>query len=235
MRLLRSELAKERMADPEKRAAISDAMKARWKDPVFRQRMLANRKNAPKINDGLTKVQRYRLKDIEAYRKKKAAWARTPEQRAKRREQQRRWREKNRARHNELARQSHQRNKHKHIARNMNHHLLKSFGITVEQKKDMVIAQQGLCLICSEPFASSRSTHVDHCHATGKVRGILCHRCNTKLGWFERYKDVILAYVCDTIRCVWCGWPHDASRCWNGPAHREAPAVDDRHAASVTA
>jgi uncharacterized Fe-S radical SAM superfamily protein PflX len=148
--------------------------------------------------DGLTKTERYRLKDIDEYRAKKAAYARTEQERKKRREYMRIWREKNREYSNELARASHQRNKHKHVDKKIEYALRKSFGIGIAEKAVMVSNQNGVCKICSEPFKNSRSTHVDHCHKTGKIRGILCHVCNTKLGWFEKYREAVMQYA-DTV------------------------------------
>jgi hypothetical protein len=147
--------------------------------------------------DGLTKDQRYRQKDLEAYRKLKREYARTPEERKKRREYMRVWREANREHHNELARQSHARNKHKHVDRNRNYHLVATFGITLERKHEMMAAQDGKCLICIRPFTLTGGgrPHVDHCHATDVIRGILCNICNTKLGWFEQFGDSVLNYL----------------------------------------
>jgi hypothetical protein len=195
VRKLRSTLTSELMADPERRAHLSEVMREKWKDQEYRDAAIKKLKRGPRIADGLTKTERYRLKDVEAYRKKKRDFARTPAERAKRVAYMRKWREKNRERHNELARESHKRNGHKHKDRNINSHLMRSFGITLEQKRAMVVSQGGVCLICLEPFKSARSTHVDHCHSTKRVRGILCHRCNTKLGWFERYSDVVKNYL----------------------------------------
>lgn len=141
------------------------------------------------------KSARYRAKNVQAYRERKSALARTDEHKAVRREYMRKWREENRERHNELARQSHRRNAHKHVERNADYHLRAKYGISRQDKADMVAAQNGLCLICAEPFSSSRSTHVDHCHRTGCVRGILCHRCNTKLGWLETHEAAITQYL----------------------------------------
>ena len=45
--------------------------------------------------------------------------------------------------------------------------------------------QNSKCAICSKDLERiSRSTHVDHNHLTGEVRGILCHHCNTAIGLF---------------------------------------------------
>lgn len=43
-------------------------------------------------------------------------------------------------------------------------------------------AQCGLCAICGERCSSFKELAVDHCHTTGKVRGLLCMQCNTALG-----------------------------------------------------
>lgn len=60
----------------------------------------------------------------------------------------------------------------------------KHYGITLEDYQRMWIAQLGLCAICwREP--EGRDLVVDHDHATGKVRGLLCDRCNTGMGQFE--------------------------------------------------
>jgi hypothetical protein len=48
-------------------------------------------------------------------------------------------------------------------------------------------AQVGRCAICPEPlrFIGQAGAHIDHDHTTGRVRGLLCARCNQALGWFE--------------------------------------------------
>lgn len=55
----------------------------------------------------------------------------------------------------------------------------------------MLAAQGGLCAICREAPA----THVDHDHATGKVRGLLCFNCNGALGQFRDRQDLMLRAV----------------------------------------
>lgn len=58
-------------------------------------------------------------------------------------------------------------------------------GITIEQHAAMLSAQNGLCAICKGPPPAHRSLDVDHCHATNKVRGLLCSSCNVALGHFR--------------------------------------------------
>jgi hypothetical protein len=62
--------------------------------------------------------------------------------------------------------------------------LRKRFGITANQYDGMYLSQGGVCAICYKPEIGQRLS-VDHCHKTGKVRGLLCDTCNTTLGKFE--------------------------------------------------
>jgi hypothetical protein len=63
------------------------------------------------------------------------------------------------------------------------------YGITFRQYSGMLVAQCGMCAICgalpgADPDAHRKSSRlvVDHDHKTGRVRGLLCHRCNLMLG-----------------------------------------------------
>ncbi len=68
------------------------------------------------------------------------------------------------------------------------HQRMLKYGITGEDYTRMHKQQGGLCAICKKPETMSRSDRlsVDHCHTTGKVRGLLCANCNNGLG---RFKD----------------------------------------------
>ena len=67
--------------------------------------------------------------------------------------------------------------------------LRRKYGITIEEYYLMLEDQQGGCKICStkQPDGMGRF-HVDHCHVTNKVRGLLCSTCNLMLG---KVKDSI--------------------------------------------
>lgn len=55
----------------------------------------------------------------------------------------------------------------------------KQYGLTLEQYKEMFRAQKGKCAICRNK--REYRLHVDHDHKTGRVRGLLCIRCNKRL------------------------------------------------------
>jgi hypothetical protein len=65
------------------------------------------------------------------------------------------------------------------------------YGITEDDFQRMLKEQNYVCKICLQPETATRNGKVkrlsiDHCHTTGKVRGLICHSCNTVIG---RYKD----------------------------------------------
>jgi hypothetical protein len=69
-------------------------------------------------------------------------------------------------------------------------HKLLKYGITIENYNEMLINQNNVCIICLRPETMTRgnklqSFSVDHCHKTGKVRGLLCSKCNTAIGLFD--------------------------------------------------
>lgn len=59
------------------------------------------------------------------------------------------------------------------------------FKITIEEYLQMLNEQNEVCAICNEPCALGRRLAVDHDHKTGRVRGLLCSRCNTSIGKFN--------------------------------------------------
>ncbi|WUN04179.1 endonuclease VII domain-containing protein [Streptomyces virginiae] len=57
-------------------------------------------------------------------------------------------------------------------------HLKRAYGITEAERERMIASQGGTCCICE----TAPAVHVDHCHKTGRVRGVLCFNCNTAIG-----------------------------------------------------
>ena len=66
------------------------------------------------------------------------------------------------------------------------------YGLTEDMYKALFQAQGNCCAICktSSP-GSKRDWHVDHCHTTLVVRGILCHHCNLMLGMAKDSKTTL--------------------------------------------
>jgi hypothetical protein len=75
------------------------------------------------------------------------------------------------------------------------------FGMVPADYERMLQAQGGTCAICkatSPGRKRDKHFHIDHDHATGKIRGLLCNRCNSFLGvvegWLEQFKAAVEAY-----------------------------------------
>ena len=65
------------------------------------------------------------------------------------------------------------------------------YGITKQQFDIALESQQYKCAICLNLFSDKNRVYVDHCHDTGKVRGLLCFHCNTGLGQFRDNVDLL--------------------------------------------
>ena len=63
--------------------------------------------------------------------------------------------------------------------------LRKNYGLTPACYDLMFEAQNGVCAICSQPPPDGKNLHIDHDHSTGKVRSLLCTKCNTAIGLFD--------------------------------------------------
>lgn len=85
----------------------------------------------------------------------------------------------------------------------------RTYGITKHDFDSMWELQGGKCALCGTTGFLMRSHHrkklvVDHCHKTGRVRGLLCHNCNRALGLFQDNPGVLRAaagYVESEGRC----------------------------------
>jgi hypothetical protein len=76
--------------------------------------------------------------------------------------------------------------------------LKKYYNITIEEYNRLLKLQGGVCDACGQAEVKTSRTGkvfdlaVDHCHNTGKVRGLLCSRCNTTLGKYQDDDELIL-------------------------------------------
>ena len=77
----------------------------------------------------------------------------------------------------------------------------KVFGITFDDYNRMLKSQNNRCAICNSTATGNRrhkNLNVDHCHTTGKVRGLLCHGCNSGIGSMKddvELLDKAIAYL----------------------------------------
>jgi hypothetical protein len=67
------------------------------------------------------------------------------------------------------------------------------YGISLEDYDAMLARQGGVCAACKNKKRRSERLCVDHCHVTGKVRGLLCRNCNFGLGLFRDDADLVEA------------------------------------------
>lgn len=72
--------------------------------------------------------------------------------------------------------------------------VVEAYGITLDDYDTMYQEQEGCCKICGieEKYVSKNRFHIDHCHETGGVRGLLCSQCNKGLGMFKDNADFLL-------------------------------------------
>lgn len=81
--------------------------------------------------------------------------------------------------------------------------LKRKYGITLETFNKMLDSQGGHCALCpATPQDQKNGTLVvDHCHNTGKIRGLLCNPCNTAIGLLKEDKEVLrkaIGYLTET-------------------------------------
>jgi len=74
--------------------------------------------------------------------------------------------------------------------------LMSKFGISIEEYRILHEKQNGVCFICGQAEKrkgrwGNQDLAVDHCHKTGRVRGLLCAACNTALGLFNEDLSIL--------------------------------------------
>jgi hypothetical protein len=99
------------------------------------------------------------------------------------------WREKNADRFRAYQAEYRARPERKRAMRDL--YYQRTFGISADDFDAMLEAQGGGCAICGERPDREASLHVDHCHDTGRIRGILCLNCNQGLGKFDHDPELL--------------------------------------------
>lgn len=117
-----------------------------------------------------------------AYRKAHPLQQRTSKTCAKKLEAGRRWQRAN----PDKVRASNRKQYHADPRKFRGYHLQREYGISVDAYDKLLDEQGGCCAICFRDEPDGKGAfHVDHCHITNRVRGLLCSTCNRGLGMFK--------------------------------------------------
>lgn len=73
--------------------------------------------------------------------------------------------------------------------------LKRKFRMTIEDYDRLLEAQNGACAICEKGCSMGKALAVDHNHTTGKIRQLLCSRCNTVLGMVQESEQLLEASI----------------------------------------
>ena len=99
------------------------------------------------------------------------------------RKAQLKWRAANREKVRETVRKWTKNNRDKVNGYRRKQHFKVSYSLTIEQRNAILTSQGNVCACCGSPEPNHKQGWVvDHCHTTGKVRGVLCQPCNLSLG-----------------------------------------------------
>lgn len=86
-----------------------------------------------------------------------------------------------------------------YVARRKVDRMFAAYGMTPDNYEAMLSAQGGLCAICGGgPNGPGKRLHVDHCHDSNRVRGLVCAKCNTAVGLLDddpARADALAAYL----------------------------------------
>lgn len=73
---------------------------------------------------------------------------------------------------------------------------LRNYGLTASEFEALLADQSNCCASCRDPLSDvAHDVHVDHCHETGVVRGVLCRHCNIALGHLRDSPERIRALL----------------------------------------
>ena len=134
---------------------------------------------------GYEKQKRWRAKNPDKWKASYTDYAKRKKE--ERLAYQRAHRAKNADKYREYNAKWHRENRKNNPAKVRAMHLKSNYGITLETYETMLTSQDGVCAACGRSPEQERHKvlHVDHCHNSEVIRGLLCSRCNTALGLVE--------------------------------------------------
>ena len=95
----------------------------------------------------------------------------------------------------------HRRLNRRYQANERNNHLLRNYGVTLADIISLLRIQQYKCAICGKRLKAFGkinkvpTAYVDHCHNTGKIRGLLCNTCNQGIGFLKHSPELFVQAV----------------------------------------
>lgn len=85
---------------------------------------------------------------------------------------------------------------HVYIRSKRNQYYLNKYNVPLSFVEQLWVSQNKKCKICLADIQSEGSlTHLDHCHSSGKIRGLLCTQCNVGLGAFRDNQEVMMEAI----------------------------------------
>jgi uncharacterized protein (DUF2461 family) len=114
----------------------------------------------------------------------------------------RKWRIENPEKYAALQRRTKERNRERVRINNRRGHLERKYGLSIEDFHFLRIVQDNQCALCGR--TDEQGLHVDHDHRTGRVRGLLCGKCNKAIGLLDEDPAVFAAAVTYLRRTQLC-------------------------------
>lgn len=117
-----------------------------------------------------------------------------------------RWRRENPKKFEAWKKRNREENRDRIRVSNRRGHLRRKYGISLEDFDFLVVAQAGRCALCDRH--DGHGLHVDHDHTSGRVRGLLCGKCNKAIGLLDedpRLFAAAVGYLTETQLTLGCG------------------------------